>query len=87
MDDNNYDAEWSEEKAVGNGGSSGILYVPKRFAGYDAKLIIPNNGSKDVITKTIGKGTCSGYLYVHKKHSGKRVKIVILPRKTPRETD
>jgi len=87
MDNNNYDAEWSGEKVVGNGGSSGILYVPKKYAGYDAKLIIPNNGGEDVITKTIGGGQCSGYLYVHKKHSGKRVKIVILSRKTPQEGD
>lgn len=87
MDDNNYDAEWSDEKVVGNGGSSGILYVPKKYAGYDAKVIIPSNGGEDVITKTIGGGLFCGYLYVHKKHFGKTVKIVILPRKTPQEAD
>ncbi|MDP3352350.1 MAG: DUF2080 family transposase-associated protein [Flavobacteriaceae bacterium] len=82
-----FQEEWADEKVVGNGGSSGILYVPKKYAGYDAKLIIPNNGSEDVITKTIGEGLYSGYLYVHKKHLGKTVKIMILPRKTPQEAD
>lgn len=87
MNDNFHGAEWSDEKVVGNGGGSGILYVPKRYAGYDAKVIIPNNGSEDVITKTIGGGLFCGYLYVHKKHFGKTVKIVVLPRKTTQETD
>lgn len=79
--------EWTDEKVVGNGGGSGILYVPKKYAGYDAKLIIPNNGGEDVITKTIGEGLYSGYLYVHKKHLGKTVKIVVLHRKTTQEAD
>lgn len=85
MDNNNNDAMWSEEKTVGNGGASGILYVPKKFSGYIAKIIIPNNGSEDVITKKIGRGSCCGYLYVHKKHLRKKVTILILPK--AKETD
>lgn len=78
--DTNHNQEWSEEKVVGNGGGSGIIYVPLKYAGYDAKITIPNSGGDDVITKTIGGGLYCGYLYVHKKHLGKTVKIVILPR-------
>lgn len=76
------DAVWSEEKIVGNGGASGILYVPKKYAGYRAKIIIPINGGEDIITKTIGSGSCCGYLYIHKKHIGKSVRIVILREET-----
>ncbi len=86
MDYNHDNALWSEEKEVGNGGGSGIIYVPKKYAGYRAKVIIPIAGGEDVITKTIGHGSCSGYLYVHKKHFGKKVKIIILP-KSQEETD
>ncbi|MDD3813235.1 MAG: hypothetical protein PHZ02_01205 [Desulfocapsaceae bacterium] len=63
---------------VGNGGSSGIIYVPIKYAGENVKVVIPTGKGKlpEIIEKRVGKGVFSGYIYVHKRHLGKMAKII-----------
>ena len=82
------DTEWEDEKVVGKYGSSGNIYVPKPYAGYYAKIMIPDgNGGEDIITKTVGRGKFCGVLYVHKRNIGKKVKVVIPKQEKPQGAD
>lgn len=68
------------EVPVGNGGSSGIIYVPKEHTGENVKVIIPTGKGElpEIVDKTVGKGAICGVIYVHKKHLGKTAKIMFL---------
>jgi hypothetical protein len=69
----------SIEKIVGNGGSSGIIYLPIKYTGFDVKIIIPNaDGNVDeILSKKVGKHKICGVIYVNKKHFGRTVKIIL----------
>lgn len=64
-------------KKVGDGGTSGRIYVDKVYTGKIAKITIPADSGVgyDVFEKSVLAG---GIIYVHKKHLGKTVKIIIL---------
>lgn len=66
------------EKLVGNGGSSGIIYVPRKYIGESVKVIILAGPGElpEIVEKTVGRGVYCGVIYVHKKHLGKIAKIV-----------
>lgn len=83
--DINLKSIWADDKVVGNGGHSGVIYVPKTYTEYYAKIIVPDgNGGEDIITKTIGRGRFCGVIYIHRKNIGKEVKVVIPKQKKPR---
>ena len=68
------------EKQVGNGGSSGIIYVPREYVGEEVKVIISAGEGElpEIVEKVVGKGVMCGVIYIHKKNLGKMVKIVFL---------
>lgn len=82
MDDGSLQLDTEEflEAPVGNGGSSGIIYVPIEHAGERVKVIIPagNGELPEIVDKKIGRGKICGVIYVHKKHLGKQAKIVFI---------
>ena len=68
------------EKQVGNGGSSGIIYVPREYIGTEVKVILSAGDGElpEIVEKVVGKGVMCGVIYVHKKNLGKTAKIVFL---------
>ena len=80
MDVSETEGENIIEKRVGDGGTSGRIYVDKIHTGKIAKIMIPAGSGVgyEIFEKPVLEG---GILYVHKKHLGKTVKIIILEKK------